>query len=230
MSIAITNWAEEDRPREKMVLKGKQALSDAELLAILIGSGTIGQDAVSLAKEILQQSNNNLNELGRKTLKELEKNHKGIGEAKAITIVAALEIGRRRQISDIPERPKIESSKDAARMIAPIIADLNHEEFWVLFLNRNNEVTERRKISQGGSSSTVVDVKMLFKTAIELNASGIIAVHNHPSGSLQPSKEDLSLTKKIKEAGLILDVKLMDHLIISERGYYSFADHGTLGG
>jgi DNA repair protein RadC len=228
MSIAITNWAEADRPREKMVLKGKQALSDAELLAILIGSGTIGQDAVALAKEILQQSNNNLNELGRKTLKELEKNHKGIGEAKAITIVAALEIGRRRQISDIPERPKIESSKDAARMIAPIIADLNHEEFWVLFLNRNNEVTERRKISQGGSSSTVVDVKMLFKTAIELNASGIIAVHNHPSGSLQPSKEDLTLTKKIKEAGLILDVKLMDHLIISERGYYSFADHGTL--
>jgi DNA repair protein RadC len=228
MSIAITDWAEEDRPREKMVLKGKQALSDAELLAILIGSGTVGQSAVALAQEILQQSNNNLNELGRKTLKELEKNHKGIGLAKAITIAAALEIGRRRQISDIPERPKIESSKDAARMIAPIIADLNYEEFWVLFLNRNNEVTERRKISQGGSSSTVVDVKMLFKTAIELNSSGIIAVHNHPSGSLQPSKEDLKLTQKIKEAGLILDIKLMDHLIISDRGYYSFADHGTL--
>jgi DNA repair protein RadC len=228
MSIAITDWALEDRPREKMVLKGKQALSDAELLAILIGSGTIGQSAVALAQEILQQSNNNLNELGRKTHKELEKKHKGIGLAKAITIVAALEIGRRRQVSDIPERPKIESSKDAAKMIAPLIADLNHEEFWMLFLNRNNEVTERRKISQGGSSSTVVDVKMLFKTAIELNASGIIAVHNHPSGSLQPSKADLSLTNKIKEAGLVLDIKLLDHLIISERGYYSFADDGTL--
>jgi DNA repair protein RadC len=228
MSIAITDWAEEDRPREKMVLKGKQALSDAELLAILIGSGTVGQSAVALAQEILQQSNNNLNELGRKTHKELEKKHKGIGLAKAITIVAALEIGRRRQISDIPERPKIESSKDAAKMIAPLIADLNHEEFWMLFLNRNNEVTERRKISQGGSSSTVVDVKMLFKTAIELNASGIIAVHNHPSGSLQPSKADLLLTNKIKEAGLVLDIKLLDHLIISERGYYSFADNGTL--
>lgn len=227
MSFAITAWAEEDRPREKLLLKGKHALSDAELLAILIGSGTPGQSAVGLSQQILASVENSLHELGKRSIKELEK-FKGIGEAKAITIAAALELGRRRQLSDLRERPKITSSREAFDVVAPLFADLGHEEFWVVFLNRANEVISKKMLSSGGKNGTVVDVKMLFKHAIEAEASGLIAFHNHPSGNLKPSQTDIDLTKKIKESGRMLEIGLFDHLIVSERGYYSFADEGLL--
>ncbi len=227
MSFAITAWAEEDRPREKMQLKGRHVLSDAELLAILIGSGTVGESAVGLAQRILASVGNNLHELGKRSLAELQK-FNGIGEAKAITIAAALELGRRRQLTDLQERPRIGSSRDAFQIIAPQIADLAHEEFWVLHLNRKNEVFGREQLSSGGTAGTVVDTKMLFKKAIEAGAAGIVALHNHPSGSLQPSQSDIDLTRKIREAGALLEIPLLDHLIVSERGYFSFADEGLL--
>jgi DNA repair protein RadC len=223
---AITCWAEEDRPREKMLLKGTQALSDAELLAIMIGSGTIGESAVVLAQRILASVENNLQELGRQSLRDLQK-FKGIGEAKAITIAAALEIGRRRQLSDLRHRPRITGSRDAFNVIAPLLTDLYHEEFWLLLLNRANEVVARERLSTGGTSGTVVDIKMVLKTALDAHASGIIAVHNHPSGNLKPSAPDLELTQKIFQAGKMMDIPLLDHLIVSERGFYSFADEGT---
>lgn len=227
MSLAITSWAEEDRPREKMLLKGKHSLSDAELLAILIGSGTVGESAVALAQRILAASDNNLHELGKRSLRELEK-FKGIGEAKAITIAAALELGRRRQLSDLRERPRVTCSRDAFNAIAPLLTDLHHEEFWLLLLNKANEVFARERLSTGGMAGTVVDLKIVFKTAIESRASGIIAVHNHPSGSLKPSQADIDLTKRIRQAGALLDLPLLDHLIVSERGFFSFADEGML--
>jgi DNA repair protein RadC len=222
-SLAITAWAEEDRPREKLLLKGKQALSDAELLAILLGSGTAGQSAVSLAQKILRGSDNNLHELGKRTLAELTR-FKGIGEAKAIVIQAALELGRRRQLSDLRERPKITCSRDAFNAVAPLLTDLSHEEFWLLLLNKANEVFARERLSIGGMAGTVVDIKLLFKTALDARASAVIALHNHPSGNLQPSQADIDLTRRLKKAGELLDLPLLDHLIVSERGYYSFAD------
>ncbi len=224
---SINAWAEEDRPREKMLLKGYQSLSDAELIAILLGSGSIGISAVSLAQEILASVENNLHELGKRSLKELQR-FKGVGEAKAISIAAALELGRRRQISDLRERPKIGSSRDAFKVIAPFLTDLHHEEFWLLLLNKACEVVAREKLSTGGSAGTVADVKLAFKIALDARASAIIAVHNHPSGNLKPSDADMDLTKKLKEAGKILDLPLLDHLIVSERGYYSFADEGAI--
>ncbi|MBP6826108.1 MAG: DNA repair protein RadC [Saprospiraceae bacterium] len=224
---AITAWAEEDRPREKLLLKGKSALSDAELLAILLGSGTVGVSAVSLAQEILSSVDNNLHELGKRSVSEL-KRFKGMGEAKAITITAALEIGRRRQISDLRERPRVTGSRDAFNAIAPLLTDLHHEEFWVLLLNKANEVFSRERLSTGGMSGTVVDVKMLFKVALDARAAAVIAIHNHPSGSLQPSQADIDLTSRLRKAGELLDLALLDHLIVSERGYYSFADEGML--
>lgn len=224
---AITAWAEEDRPREKMLLKGKYALSDAELLAILIGSGTVGQSAVALAQEILSSVENNLHDLGKRSVADLRR-FKGVGEAKAITIAAALELGRRRQSSDPRERPRISGSRDAFKVIAPLLTDLHHEEFWLLLLNKANEVFARERLSTGGMSGTVVDVKLAFKTAIEAGAAALIAIHNHPSGSLQPSQADIDLTRKLRQAGNVLDLPLLDHLIVSERGYYSFADEGTL--
>lgn len=224
---AITAWAEEDRPREKMQLKGKQALSDAELLAILISSGTVGVSAVALAQDILASVDHNLHELGKRSLKELQR-FKGVGEAKAITIAAALELGRRRQLSDLRERPRVTSSRDAFHAIAPLVADLHHEEFWLLLLNRANEITARQRLSTGGMGGTVVDIKMVLKAAIEVNAAAFIAVHNHPSGSLQPSQADVDLTKKLQHAGAVLETPLLDHLIVSERGYYSFADEGLV--
>ncbi|MBV6443613.1 MAG: DNA repair protein RadC [Haliscomenobacteraceae bacterium CHB4] len=224
---AITAWAEEDRPREKMQLKGKQALSDAELLAILISSGTVGVSAVALAQDILASVDHNLHELGKRSLKELQR-FKGVGEAKAITIAAALELGRRRQLSDLRERPRVTSSRDAFHAIAPLLADLHHEEFWLLLLNRANEITARQRLSTGGLGGTVVDIKMVLKAAIEVNAAAFIAVHNHPSGSLQPSQADVDLTKKLQQAGAVLETPLLDHLIVSDRGYYSFADEGLV--
>ena len=224
---SITSWAEEDRPREKMLLKGRQALTDAELIAILIGSGTVGESAVTLAQRILASVDSNLQDLGKRSLSDLQQ-FKGVGEAKAITIAAALELGRRRQLSDLRERPRIASSRDAFNVIAPLITDLYHEEFWLLLLNRNHEVIASKQLSTGGSSGTVVDIKLVLKTALEARATAFIALHNHPSGSLKPSQEDIILTKKLHQSGQLLDLPLLDHLIVSERGYYSFADEGAL--
>ncbi len=224
---AITAWAEEDRPREKMLLKGKNALTDAELLAILIGSGTVGQSAVALAQGVLASVGCNLQELGKRSVSELQR-FKGIGRAKAIAIAAALELGRRRQLSDLRERPRISGSLDAFRAIAPLLTDLHHEEFWVLLLNKANEVIARERLSTGGSAGTVVDTKILFKTALDARAVAAVAVHNHPSGNLQPSQADIELTRRLRQAGDLLDLPLLDHLIVSERGYFSFADEGIL--
>jgi DNA repair protein RadC len=224
---SIATWAEEDRPREKMLLKGKNALSDAELIAILLGSGSRGESAVELAKQILATVDNNLHDLGKKTLSELQR-FKGVGEAKAVAIAAALELGRRRQLSDLRERPRISNSRDAFQAIASLLADLQHEEFWLLLLNKANEIMARQRLSTGGQAGTVADVKMVFKEALDAKAAAIIAVHNHPSGHLKPSEADIELTRKLKEAGKILDLPLLDHLIVSERGYFSFADEGHL--
>ena len=224
---AITAWAEEDRPREKLLLKGKNALSDTELLAILLGSGTVGESAVTLAQKILSSVDNNLHELGKRSVADLRR-FKGVGEAKAITIAAALELGRRRQLPGLRERPRVAGSRDAFQAIAPLLSDLHHEEFWMLMLNKANEIFARERLSTGGMAGTVVDVKFFFKTALDARAAAIIAIHNHPSGSLQPSQADIELTRRLCKAGQLLDLPLLDHLIISERGYYSFADEGML--
>ena len=227
VSRTILSWAEEDRPREKLMLKGKAALSDAELIAIIIGSGTVDLSAVDVGKIILQKANNNLNELAKLSLKDLMK-VKGIGEAKAITIAAALELGRRRKDAEVLRRPRIASSRDAYEQIKPYLLDLPHEEFWLLLLNRANEVIKPVQISQGGVSGTVADPKLIFKQAIEHLASAIILVHNHPSGNLTPSQADKDLTKRLKEAGKLLDTPVLDHLIFTDASYLSFADEGLL--
>ena len=224
---AITAWAEEDRPREKMLLKGKAALSDAELIAIIIGSGTVNEDAISLAQRILDSVNANLSELGRRSIKDLMK-FKGIGEAKAISITAAVELGRRRQFSDVMQKDTITSSRDIFDMMLPQLIDLPYEEFWILQLNRANHVIGRARISAGGVSGTVVDSKMVFKPAIEVLASSIILVHNHPSGNLKPSQADIELTRKLKEAGKHLDIAVLDHVIVAHSGFYSFADENIM--
>ena len=223
----ILNWAEEDRPREKMLLKGKAALTDAELIAILIGSGTVSVSAVDLARQILSGSNNDLNELAKLSIKDLEK-YKGIGEAKAITIVSALELGRRRKETEPTKRDKIVSATDAYELMKPHLLDLSHEECWAILLTKSNQVLKKVPISTGGVSGTAVDPKMIFKPALEHLASAIILVHNHPSGNIKPSTEDILLTKKIKEAGKALEVILLDHIIFTNQGYYSFADESKL--
>jgi DNA repair protein RadC len=227
MSIKITDWAVEDRPREKLIQKGTSSLSDAELLGILISSGTKEKSAVDLGRELLTLANNNLNSLGKLTIADLKKLH-GIGPARAVTIAAALELGRRRKLAESPEVLQIKCSKDVADIFQPILSDLAHEEFWILFLNRSNRVINRMKLSQGGISGTVTDVRMVMKKAIEYLASGIIVCHNHPSGNLNPSESDTKITLKIKEAGTLMDIQLLDHLIISDKDYYSFADNGLL--
>jgi len=226
-SRKILSWAEEDRPREKLMLKGRAALSDAELIAILIGSGTRDLSAVDLSKIILQSTANNLNELARLTVKDLSK-FKGIGEAKAISIVAALELGRRRKEQDRPQRTRITSSRDAYEEIKPHLLDKPHEEFWILLLNRANEVIRPVQISSGGVSGTVADPKLIFKQALEQLASALILVHNHPSGNLNPSQADKDLTRKLKDAGRLLDIPILDHLIFTDRTYLSFSDEGLL--
>jgi DNA repair protein RadC len=225
--FSIKQWAEEDRPREKLILKGKQALSHAELIAILIGSGSTNLSAVELSKQILSSYDNDLNVLGRLSIKDFQK-FKGIGEAKAITIIAALELGRRRQLTDVKEKPKITSSQDAYNCLYGTMEDLNHEVFKILILNRNNRVTKIEDISAGGVAGTVVDPKIIFKKALDANASSIILSHNHPSGNLKPSKADIDVTKKIAAAGLTLEIRVLDHIIISENGYYSFLDEGLM--
>ncbi|MGA1977415.1 MAG: DNA repair protein RadC [Bacteroidales bacterium] len=227
MSLKITDWAEEDRPREKLLQKGTSSLSDAELIAILISSGTKDKSAVDLGRELLLMADNNLNNLGKLTLFELQKIN-GIGPARAVAITAALELGRRRKLAEAGDVVQIKCSKDVADIFQPLLSDLLHEEFWILFLNRSNRVISRMKLSQGGVSGTVTDVRMVMKKAIEYLASGIIVCHNHPSGNLNPSESDAKITQKIKEAGSLMDIQLLDHLIISEKDYYSFADNGLL--
>ena len=225
--LSIKSWSEDDRPREKLVLKGTSALSDAELIAILIGSGTAKMSAVDVSKKVLQYVDNNLHQLARLSVKDLIK-IKGIGEARAITIIAALELGRRRKDLDTNEKPKISSSKDAFDLIRGDLMDLSHEEFWVLLLNRGNRVIKKKRISEGGVSGTVADPKIIFKMALEELASGIIVAHNHPSGNMIASQSDIDLTKKLREAGKFLEVQLLDHLIICGQKYFSFADEGIL--
>jgi DNA repair protein RadC len=225
--LGIKSWAEEDRPREKLLHKGKGSLSNAELLAIILGSGNRNETAVGLAQRILQSADNNLNELGKRNLSELQK-FRGVGEAKAISIIAAMEIGRRRQLSDVKERPHVSSSKNAYEAIAPLIADLPHEEFWILHLNRANRILGRERISSGGTAGTVVDAKIIFRKALEGFASSIILCHNHPSGSLFPSQADLMLTTKLVKAGKLLDISVLDHIIVAGKDYYSFADEDKI--
>lgn len=224
---SIKEWAADDRPREKLLGKGANVLSDAELLAILIGSGTREISAVELAREILKLSKNNLSGLGKKSVAELMK-LKGIGEAKAITIVAALELGRRRNYTESPEKTVITSSRDVYNYFHPLVVDIAHEEFWVLFLNRSNKVIDQYKLSQGGISGTVIDVRLILKRAIELLASSIIVCHNHPSGNNKPSENDKVITSKIKIASNQMDIQLLDHIIIADNLYFSFADEGII--
>ena len=226
-SFSIKFWAEDDRPREKLALKGKAVLSDAELLAILIGSGSRNESAVELCKRILASINNNLNALGKLSVQQLSE-FKGIGEAKAISIIAALELGRRRKNEDAKELSKITSSKSVFDIMQPLIGELAYEEFWVLFLNNSMKVLHKSQLSKGGITGTVVDVRLIFKLALEQNATSIILVHNHPSGSLQPSEADFEVTKKIKIAGKTLDISVIDHIIITETGYYSFKDEAKV--
>ena len=227
MSLKIKDWALEDRPREKLLYKGISSLSDAELLAILIGSGSNDKSAVDLAREILNIASNNLNRLGKLDVHDLVK-LKGIGTAKAINIMAALELGRRRKSAEIMESPKIRSSNDVYSIFNPLLADLTHEEFWLLYLNRSNKILSRHKLSQGGISGTITDVRLIIKKAIELLASSIIICHNHPSGNLDPSEADTRITQKIKEAAGYFDISLLDHIIVTDNGYYSYADNGAL--
>jgi DNA repair protein RadC len=224
-NFSIKHWAEDDKPREKLMLKGKGALSDAELVAILIGSGSRNESAVSLSKRILASVENNLNALGKLSLKQLME-FKGIGEVKALTIVAALELGRRRRTEETIELHKITSSKAVFELMQPLIGELPHEEFWVLYLNNSNKVIYKSQLSKGGITGTVVDIRLLFKTALEQNATSIILTHNHPSGKLQASDADKDITKKLKVAGDQLDIKVLDHIIITENGYLSFQDEG----
>lgn len=225
--ITITAWAEEDRPREKLLLKGRSALSNAELIAILIGSGSRNETAVDLAKRILKHTDNNLNNLMRLTLNELQEFH-GIGEAKAISIQAALELGARKRAMAAQEKKKITSSKDVNELFHEELAALQYEEFHVLLLNQANKILKRVLISKGGMSATLADPKLIFEAGLAAKASSIVLVHNHPSGNLKPSQSDLKLTAKLKAGGQVLDLPIIDHLIIAETGYFSFADEGIL--
>lgn len=223
-NLTIKDWSQDDRPREKLMSKGVLALSDAELLAIIIGSGTRNDTAVSIGQKILASANNNLNELGRFGIKELTKT-KGIGAAKAISIIASLELGRRRKREDILKKQQITSSQDVISLFQPLLADLPHEEFWVLFLNRANRIIEQVKISEGGYTATVVDVRKIMKAAIEYQAIGLILCHNHPSGNHRPSSDDINITTKIKTAAKTLDINLLDHVIVTNGECFSMADN-----
>jgi DNA repair protein RadC len=226
--LIITDWAEEDRPREKLMQKGTASLSDAELLAILIGSGNTEETAVELSRRIMKRAQGNLHELGKFSIDELIKNFKGIGEAKAITIVAAMELGRRRKLTESIVKKQITSSTDVFDIFHPILSDLPHEEFWLLILNRANKLVEQVKISQGGVSGTVVDARIILKNAIDKLASSVALCHNHPSGNKNPSNEDITITRKLKTAFETVDIELIDHVIISGNSYYSFADEGII--
>lgn len=225
--LTITDWANDDRPREKLMMKGATALSDAELLAILIGSGNTEETAVELCRRILNDNHNNLNELARLSISDLER-YKGIGEAKAITLISALEIGKRRRSQEVLERQKITESRDLFELFGPIMEDLNHEEFWIVFLNGANKVMETTNLTKGGMRQTVVDVPILLRLALEKSAHAVAVAHNHPSGESNPSREDLSITQKIKNGCEAIGVRFLDHIIIAGRSYYSFADEGKM--
>ncbi|MER3465574.1 MAG: hypothetical protein C4329_15350 [Chitinophagaceae bacterium] len=224
---SIKQWAKDDRPREKLLLKGSAALSNSELIAILIATGSSNKSALDLAKDVLRLGKDNLNELGKLSVKELMK-IKGIGEAKAITLVAAMELGRRRQALASREKPIVSSSNDVANYLQTLLRDYKHEVFAVLFLNRANKINHFQIISEGGITGTVADPKIILKKALEEDAVSLILCHNHPSGSLKPSRADEELTNKIKEAAKYFDIKVLDHLIVSDDGYFSFADEGIL--
>jgi DNA repair protein RadC len=228
LKLSIKTWAEDDRPREKLLLKGRPALSDAELLAIIIGSGTRDESAVELSKRMLLLVGNNLEKFAKLSVSELQ-DFKGMGEAKAVSVIAAFELGRRRNstITDY-DNMKIRASSDGYRIIRPELDDLQHEEFWVLLLNRSNVVTKKEQISRGGMNSTIVDPKIIFKAAISSGANAIVLCHNHPSGSVRPSEHDIRLTKKLKECADLLDIGLLDHVIVGANTYFSFADDGLL--
>ena len=225
--LGIKDWKDDDKPREKLMLRGKNALSDAELLAILIGSGNTEDNAVTLSQKILAGVENNLQLLGRMEINELKK-FKGIGTAKALTIVAALELGRRRRLEEAMSSQKINGSRDVFEIMQPLLGDLPHEEFWIVYLNNANKVLAREKISTGGITGTLVDTRIIFKKGLEVMATAVILCHNHPSGSLKPSRADEELTLKIKEASRFFDIKVLDHVIVSSEGYFSFADEGLI--
>lgn len=228
MKLSIKEWAEDDRPREKVLQKGVSALSNAELLAILISSGNNEESAIQLSQRILNSVNNNLYGLGRLSLKDLVTNFKGIGVAKGVTILAALELGKRRAATDPLVRDVVRSSKDVYDALYPVLSDLPHEELWALFLNRSNRIIDKQKLSQGGISETTFDMKILLKFAVNALASGIVLCHNHPSGNLRPSQADDQLTRRVSQAVKLLDIQLFDHLIIAENRYYSYSDEGKL--
>jgi len=225
--LSIKSLAEDDRPREKFLLKGKPAVSDSELLAIIMGSGNREESAVELARRILNSVENNWHRLSHLSIKDLTK-FKGVGEAKAISIATALEIGNRKSQQEVLERQQISSSKDAFEILQPHLSDLQTEEFWAIFLNHQNKILYKTCLFRGGIASSVADVRVIFKTALEHLSTQIIVAHNHPAGSLKPSKEDISITQKIKEAGKLLDIELLDHLILTQNNFFSFKDEGLL--
>ena len=226
-SFSIKNWSQDDQPREKLRDKGKSTLSDSELLAILIGSGNRNESAVALCKRILASVDNNLSELGKLSIKQLTA-FKGIGEAKAISITAALELGRRRRGEEALEKKKITSSASVFELMQPIIGELEHEEFWIIYLNNSNKVIQKTQLSKGGITGTLVDVRLVLKSALEFGATGLVLAHNHPSGTLNPSEADKQITNKLKLAAESLDIKVLDHLIVTENAYFSFADENLL--
>ena len=226
-SFSIKNWSQDDQPREKLLYKGKAALSDAELVAILIGSGNRNESAVALCKRILASTENNLSALGKLSINQLME-FKGIGEAKAISIIAALELGRRRRGEEALEKKKIASSTSVFELMQPVIGELPHEEFWIVYLNNSNKVIQQNQLSKGGITGTLVDVRLALKTALEVGATGIILAHNHPSGTLKPSEADKQLTYKLKIAAQSIDITVLDHLIVTENAYFSFADEGLI--
>lgn len=226
-SFSIKNWSQDNQPREKLLYKGKAALSNAELVAILIGSGSRNESAVALCMRILASVDNNLSELGKLSVKQLME-FKGIGEAKAVTIAAAMELGRRRRGEEALEKSKITSSLSVFELMQPIIGELQHEEFWIIYLNNSNKVILKNQLSKGGITGTLVDVRLVLKNALEVGATGLILVHNHPSGTLKPSDADKQITSKLKSAAQSLDIKVLDHLIVTEKNYLSFADEGLL--
>ncbi|RKS44940.1 DNA repair protein RadC [Gillisia mitskevichiae] len=225
--FTIKNWALDDRPREKLLQKGKFSLTDAELIAILIGSGSRNESAVELSKKILSKNLNNLNLLGKQSVAQLMQ-FKGIGEAKAISIIAAMELGRRRRSEEALENVKISSSNSVYELLQPILGDLAHEEFWILYLNNANKIIEKFQISKGGITGTLVDVRITLRKALELGAVSLILAHNHPSGNLNPSEADKQITQKLKMAAESMDIKILDHLIVTEKSYFSFADEGLM--
>ena len=223
----IREWAEDDRPREKLLLKGRKSLSDAELLAILMGSGSRNESAVDLAKRILRAARDNLLELSKLSVNDLMK-FKGVGQAKAVSIIAALELGKRRRGAEAISRQKITCSKDVFEYFSAVIGDYSFETFFILLMNRANKIIRHIQISEGGITGTVADPKKIFKMALEHNATSMILCHNHPSGNISPSEADIRLTRKLKDAGVMLDVPVLDHIILGEEKYYSFADEGEL--